>query len=239
MDQLESYAEEHPHFFNPWTYPGFLVDAIQSRSGTYLDIGAGDGGKIQTLLSDGILKRYDRIIATDLSQTRVESIRKNVPGVDAVIADAQALPFPDASMDFIFSDQVIEHVPDDAAMAKEAARLLRPNGMAYIGSVLKLPGAWYFYRNKGKWCIDPTHEREYETEDEYRRIFESVGLQVIKMEVGPVLFPVVEVALRALMRFGVLSRSKAMEASFSLRYAGSIRIPRYRSIGALLSSSNT
>lgn len=46
-------------------------------------------------------------------------------------------------------------------MVKEMARLLAPKGILLVSSVIKKPWAIYKYRNKGKFTLDPTHEKEY------------------------------------------------------------------------------
>jgi SAM-dependent methyltransferase len=48
-----------------------------------------------------------------------------------LIADAHALPFADASFDFVFSLAVFEHLHSPWLAAKELARVLRPGGRAY------------------------------------------------------------------------------------------------------------
>jgi SAM-dependent methyltransferase len=46
----------------------------------------------------------------------------------AVVGDARALPFPDACFDKVIAAEVLEHVPDDAAVMAELARVLRRGG---------------------------------------------------------------------------------------------------------------
>jgi SAM-dependent methyltransferase len=48
-----------------------------------------------------------------------------------VVADAHALPFADASFDFVFSLAVFEHLHSPWIAAAEIARVLRPGGRAY------------------------------------------------------------------------------------------------------------
>jgi SAM-dependent methyltransferase len=48
------------------------------------------------------------------------------------VADATALPFPDASFDGAVSVQVFEYVKDIAAALSEVYRVLRPGGRAVI-----------------------------------------------------------------------------------------------------------
>lgn len=237
---FEDYAQFSPHFFARWDYPNAVREAIDGRSGVYLEIGAGDGAKLRTLINDGLLRRFNQIIATDISAVRVATIRTHVEGVEASLADAQDLPFADCSIDFILSDQVIEHVPDDNRMAAEISRVLRPGGYAYVGSVIKLQGGFYFYRHNGEWRLDPTHVREYTSEAEFRRLFEIAGLRVVSTHVSPVEFSLTDLSIRFLLRFGLLSRAAALDlyahsswfAAFRQRIV--VRIPRYRIVGAVL-----
>ncbi|MGA3217467.1 MAG: class I SAM-dependent methyltransferase [Acidimicrobiales bacterium] len=46
----------------------------------------------------------------------------------AVVGDGRALPFPDAIFDKVIAAEVMEHVPDDAAVLAELARVLRGGG---------------------------------------------------------------------------------------------------------------
>lgn len=48
-----------------------------------------------------------------------------------LVADAHALPFADASFDFVFSLAVFEHLHSPWIAAQEIARVLRPGGKAY------------------------------------------------------------------------------------------------------------
>ena len=46
----------------------------------------------------------------------------------AVVADATALPYPDASFDRIIAAEVLEHIVDDQQAIAELARVLKPEG---------------------------------------------------------------------------------------------------------------
>lgn len=47
----------------------------------------------------------------------------------SVMADGAALPFADGSFDVVYSSNVLEHVPDRAAMVREMVRVARPGGL--------------------------------------------------------------------------------------------------------------
>jgi SAM-dependent methyltransferase len=211
--------------------PG-LRDALASLGGTFVEIGAGYGVRLRSLIDAGFLRSFSRIAITDLEPQRMAYAKELVPEAEAIVGDAARLPFADGAVDFVFSDQVIEHVDDDAVMAAEIARVLRPGGRAYVGSVWKKPWGWYFYRNGGHWRLEPTHVREYTSLDAYSNVFSRAGLQVARVHAMPMLFPVGEALLRMMVRarivaagrfYDVHSRSRVLRALSRAR----VPIPGY------------
>jgi SAM-dependent methyltransferase len=49
-----------------------------------------------------------------------------------IVADASAIPLPDASQDYVFSSHVLEHLPDTIRTLNEWLRLLKPGGVLFI-----------------------------------------------------------------------------------------------------------
>jgi SAM-dependent methyltransferase len=66
------------------------------------------------------------VVAVDLSPRMVELALER--GVDARVADVQALPFPDATFDVVVAAWMLYHVPDLDRGLAEIARVLRPGG---------------------------------------------------------------------------------------------------------------
>lgn len=88
-----------------------------------LDIGCGSGLNIQ---------EYARgpAVGTELAPAAVAVARRR--GVDCRQADAQALPFENASFGLITAYDVIEHVADDHAAFSEAHRVTQPGAWMVV-----------------------------------------------------------------------------------------------------------
>jgi ubiquinone/menaquinone biosynthesis C-methylase UbiE len=92
-----------------------------------LEIGVGTGVHARLLAESGA-----RLSAVDLTPTAVDLTNKRLAlhGLEADVreADAERLPFPDASFDFVWSWGVIHHSESTDAVVHEIARVLRPGG---------------------------------------------------------------------------------------------------------------
>jgi SAM-dependent methyltransferase len=66
----------------------------------------------------------------------IDTLRRNADAlgvdVDARVADAEALPFDDASFDLVFGHAVLHHLPDLAQAFSEFRRVLRPGGVLFF-----------------------------------------------------------------------------------------------------------
>jgi SAM-dependent methyltransferase len=95
-----------------------------------LDVGAGTGHWYRTIREElGPLPRYT---AVDQSAGMVQVLRAATAGDDratAMEADAQSLPHPEASFDWIGFHFMLYHVPNIAAAIQEGWRVLRPGGL--------------------------------------------------------------------------------------------------------------
>jgi SAM-dependent methyltransferase len=98
-----------------------------------LDAGCGFGGTIASI--DRMYRRMKLIGLNidprqlELARTRVSSIRNDIR---FVAGDACELPFPDRSFDRVLAVECIFHFPSRLKFLKEAARVLRPDGLLSI-----------------------------------------------------------------------------------------------------------
>ena len=103
-----------------------------------LEIGFGNGKLLATLMQHAEGLTYTGI---DISATMLaEAVRNNPRFVAAGratfhIANAEAIPFPDASFDRVFAVNVIYFWPDPEVALREVRRVLRPNGTAIVAAV--------------------------------------------------------------------------------------------------------
>jgi SAM-dependent methyltransferase len=106
--------------------------ATRQAGGKYLEIGAGDGGTILALL-----EKYDRLVATDLSDIRVRQMQllfQGNPKVEALQnnVEVDGLPFAEGSFETAAMVDVIEHVVDPIGVLDEIRRVLKPKGRLII-----------------------------------------------------------------------------------------------------------
>jgi 2-polyprenyl-3-methyl-5-hydroxy-6-metoxy-1,4-benzoquinol methylase len=192
---IERYARDHPNFVGA---PLPEMVARVARPGVIADVGCGDGATISALHAAGLLGATT--FAIDLSETRVRNAERVAPGVTGTVADAATTGLPDGSVEGVVCTQVIEHVPDDRAVAREIARILRPGGWWYISSVVKRDRAWWLYTVDGERRLDPTHVREYRNADEFAAALRVPGLQIDELGEKRFWFPIAELAARLVGR---------------------------------------
>lgn len=102
------------------------------KNARILDYGCGAGRRVYQLLDAG----YKAAIGYDVFdylKLRDPSDRQRFH-----IDPSGQIPLPDASVDFVFSDQVFEHVSDQPRAWREIYRVLKPGGV----SVHVIPAKW-------------------------------------------------------------------------------------------------
>jgi SAM-dependent methyltransferase len=101
-----------------------LLDAAGVRSGCrVLDVATGPG-----YVAARATARGARVVGIDLAEGMLELAWQRVGGVEFLRADAEELPFEDASFDAVVGGFVINHLPDPQRALADATRVLVPGG---------------------------------------------------------------------------------------------------------------
>jgi len=125
---FEVAAEAYGRFMGRYSEPLSVVfaDRVGITTGQRaLDVGCGPG-----VLTAELVRRLgvDSVSAVDPSASFVAATRARCPGVDADIAPAEALPYPDGTFDVSLAQLVVHFMTDPVAGIAEMARVTRPGG---------------------------------------------------------------------------------------------------------------
>lgn len=101
---------------------GGVVEWLAAKSGErILDLGCGDGQLTTQLLASG-----SEVVGVDASEAMITAARAR--GIQAEVANVEALPFQPQRFDAVFSNAVLHWVKNHDAMLGEVRRVLRPGG---------------------------------------------------------------------------------------------------------------
>jgi 2-polyprenyl-6-hydroxyphenyl methylase / 3-demethylubiquinone-9 3-methyltransferase len=107
---------------------GALVPPADRDDAVLVDLGCGAG-----LLAPHVAGRGYRHVGVDLTASALHSAATH--GVTAVQGDVAAIPLASGCADVVTAGEILEHVPDLPAVAREACRLLRPGGLLVIDTI--------------------------------------------------------------------------------------------------------
>ena len=93
-----------------------------------LEVGCGDGA-----LAAELARSIPSVVAVDLTATMVQLARAR--GLDARVADVQALPFAAASFDCVVAAWMLYHAPDLGRAIAEIKRVLKPRGRLVAATI--------------------------------------------------------------------------------------------------------
>ena len=150
-----------------------------------LDLGCGSGAEV--LRAARIVGPSGKAIGVDMTDEMLELAGANLrvsglTNVEFLKGEIEALPLPDASVDVILSNCVLNLSPDKPSAFGEAFRVLRPGGRFVVADVV-IPGAvepdpdWRSRVSAWTSC-----EAGALTEAEYRRGLEGAGFSEVRLE---------------------------------------------------------
>jgi len=127
------------------------------------------------------------MVAPDLTPEMLEAARthaaeRDTAGIEFVLGDAEALPFPDESFDLVTCRIAAHHFPDVQKFADEVARVLRPGGRFVLqDQCVPESAAAAAFVNTFERLRDPSHARAL-TENAWREVLRRAVLEVEAVE---------------------------------------------------------
>lgn len=162
-----------------------LGEALDLRAGQkVLDVAAGNGN-----VSLAAARRWCDVIATDYVPTLLDRARERARAerldIEFREADAEALPFPDASFDVVVSTFGVMFTPDQERAAAELVRVCRPGGK--IGLANWTPDGFIgqLFRTIGRHLPPPPGVRSPALWGTRPRLEELFGAHASSIEAAP------------------------------------------------------
>jgi SAM-dependent methyltransferase len=129
MTRLDAQAQAR-YQLEPYLRP--FAKFEEGRGRDVLEIGVGMGADHM----EWARSQPKSLTGIDLTERAIEFTKARMAAAGLVsnlrVADAEKLPFADASFDLVYSWGVLHHSPDTAAAFREVGRVLRPGGTARV-----------------------------------------------------------------------------------------------------------
>lgn len=178
------------------------------RGGVLLDVGTGVGALLHVARANGFDVKGIEVSPWAAGFAREEK------GLDVRSGTLEEAGFNAGSFDVVVINHVLEHVPDPAAVLREAGRVLKDDGLLVVG----VPnfGSIKARLASARWVsLRPGEHRWHFTPATLRKLVSRCGLGEVYFESGenhlPAGWSLKDIVLRLINRIAVLSgRSEAM-----------------------------
>jgi ubiquinone/menaquinone biosynthesis C-methylase UbiE len=131
-NKIADYYDESPDGRFTSRFKELLLSATTLHDGqNVLDVACGNGSLLSSMNKIKPIKGH----GIDVSDQMIKNAIMRNSGMEFHIAGCEEIPFPDESMNIITICASFHHFPDTNAFAKEANRVLKPQGMLYIAEI--------------------------------------------------------------------------------------------------------
>jgi 2-polyprenyl-6-hydroxyphenyl methylase/3-demethylubiquinone-9 3-methyltransferase len=122
------------------------IDSIAPLAGkAVVDVGCGGGILAESMALRGAKVTGIDLAAKPLGVARLHALESGVDGVEYLETSAEALARErPADFDVVTCMEMLEHVPDPAAVVEACAALLRPGGLAFFSTLNRNPKSFLF-----------------------------------------------------------------------------------------------
>ena len=112
-----------------------LSEIIWRENQSVLDVACGTGTLLAAMNERKTISGY----GIDISEQMIKNAAVKNPGMEFHVSGCETIPLENNSIDIITVCAAYHHFPDVAAFAREAGRILKPNGMIYIADMYLPP----------------------------------------------------------------------------------------------------
>ncbi|MFX0169955.1 MAG: class I SAM-dependent methyltransferase [Candidatus Hodarchaeota archaeon] len=175
-DYFDHIAPDWDHlqsmFFSPAVREKAFILAGVKKGQLAADVGAGTG-----YVTTGLLEHGLQVIAVDQSSAMLDVMREKFAGnqdVEFRKGDVLQLPIEDNSIDYVFANMVLHHLPQPLMGLREMIRILKPSGKLVITDIDKHDLEFLRHEQHDVWL---GFER-----DDIHAWFAETGLQQVRVE---------------------------------------------------------